>query len=171
MGNGSVDIIDLEATSDQGEVCDCVEILPGNGDGTFGAPITTPIPYNIGGSAMVTGDFNNDGKLDVAVAGQFLSDYQVDILLGNGNGTFDADGYYALPGGPDSVAANYFTANKKDLDLALTDGSYLAIPVQVLGDHARGEVGPVVNCRLKRTVPFANEHVGCRVAPAAAGGR
>jgi hypothetical protein len=142
MGNGSVDIIDLEATSDQGEVCDCVEILPGNGDGTFGAPITTPIPYNIGGSAMVTGDFNNDGKLDVAVAGQFLSDYQVDILLGNGNGTFDADGYYALPGGPDSVAANYFTANKKDLDLALTDGS-----ASVLIGEGNGAFQPAVDYR------------------------
>ena len=39
-----------------------------------------------GGQAIVSGDFNNDGKLDVAIADYVGS--QVAILLGNGDGTF-----------------------------------------------------------------------------------
>jgi hypothetical protein len=43
-GYGKTDIIDLESVSTQGVSCNCLEVLPGNGDGTFGSPITTPVP-------------------------------------------------------------------------------------------------------------------------------
>ena len=67
----------------------------GNGDGTF---TVTVLPSNTGtdGQNLITGDFNRDGKLDVA--GLFPgplrfnpvppAPYQVRILYGNGDGTF-----------------------------------------------------------------------------------
>ncbi|HEV3084524.1 MAG TPA: FG-GAP-like repeat-containing protein, partial [Gemmataceae bacterium] len=46
------------------------------------------IPGADGGTAMVTGDFNHDGKLDMAVADQGFN--WVNVFLGNGDGTFQA---------------------------------------------------------------------------------
>ncbi len=39
-------------------------------------------------SSVVTGDFNGDGRLDIATADQ--ADNTVSVLLGNGDGTFQA---------------------------------------------------------------------------------
>jgi hypothetical protein len=59
-------------------------VLLGNGDGTFtsGATFTT----GVGSESAVLGDFNRDGKTDVAVANAGSGD--VNILLGDGTGNF-----------------------------------------------------------------------------------
>ena len=80
-GDGKADVIAYESTSSGQQLA--VEL--GKGDGTFQNAITTSI-----GSAtlspMLTGDFNGDGKADVAgINGQSLS-----VLPGNGDGTFGA---------------------------------------------------------------------------------
>jgi len=62
-----------------------VSVLLGNGDGTFQEPAINTTP-SYAPSAMGIGDFNSDGKLDVAVAEQFCGISQVEILLGNGTG-------------------------------------------------------------------------------------
>jgi hypothetical protein len=59
--------------------------FPGNGDGTFGAPVTLAILS--APSQMVSGDFNGDGNLDFAVLG-YANSWQLDVFLGNGGGTF-----------------------------------------------------------------------------------
>lgn len=62
-----------------------VEILLGNGDGTFqAAQPTSSLSYPQG---IVAGDFNKDEKIDLAVASG-ANGGQVAIFLGNGNGTF-----------------------------------------------------------------------------------
>ena len=59
-----------------------VSVLLGNGDGTFQQPpLTSPTGYNP--RSIAVGDFNSDGKLDVATANGDVS-----VLLGNGDGTF-----------------------------------------------------------------------------------
>ena len=61
-----------------------MSVLLGNGDGTFQDQVTYavgPLP-----AALVTGDFNGDGRTDLAVAN--YDDNDVSILLGNGDGTF-----------------------------------------------------------------------------------
>ena len=81
-----------------------VGVLLGNGDGTFEAPVT----YGSGGGeplAVAIGDLNGDGIPDVVVTNVFANggeggDSDVSVLLGNGDGTFqapvayDSGGYY-----------------------------------------------------------------------------
>jgi hypothetical protein len=59
-------------------------ILLGKGDGTFTAAPT--LVTDIFPSALVTADFNGDGKIDLAFADG--TDGSISILLGNGDGTF-----------------------------------------------------------------------------------
>ena len=67
-----------------------VSILLGNGDGTFGNPHNVQVAHKV--DAVVIGDFNGDGKLDVAAAtGQdFTHAADVELLLGNGDGSLQA---------------------------------------------------------------------------------
>jgi len=62
-----------------------VNILLGNGDGTFAAGPAFPLTgQNVNNAAVA--DFNGDGKPDLAIS---LPDAnQVQVLLGNGDGTF-----------------------------------------------------------------------------------
>ena len=52
----------------------------------------------------MTGDFNGDGRTDLAVANSG-SDNDVSILLGNGDGTFQTQVTYAVGSSPDALVA------------------------------------------------------------------
>jgi hypothetical protein len=69
-----------------------VSVLLGNGDGTFQSHADTVIPSGSGFAFLSAGDFNGDGKIDLAVL-----DSELAILLGNGDGTFVPLATYALP--------------------------------------------------------------------------
>jgi hypothetical protein len=114
-GDGNLDIIGLTGN---GPGCNCIEVLPGNGDGTFEAPVGTSVPYDISGFGMSHGDFDGDGVLDVAVSGGFGAANQVDILLGNGDGSFRAHDYYPVGLAPDFVIVGHFRSSSK-VDLAV----------------------------------------------------
>jgi hypothetical protein len=68
--------------------------LLGNGDGTFQPPQNIAQPPGGGAGSLSVGDFNGDGRLDLAVTGG-----GVGILLGNGDGTFQAEQDYSPGGG------------------------------------------------------------------------
>ena len=136
-GDGNPDIAAITRNSVQ---CGCVFVFPGNGDGTFQPGISTPVPYGIAPFALVPGDFNADRKLDLAVAGGFGALNQVDILLGNGDGTFQADGYNAVSPTPEAVAAADFNGDTK-LDLATVNST----GVSVMLGNGDGTFGPTVD--------------------------
>ena len=69
----------------------------GKGDGTFQAPVSIGLDepgISVSPTSIVAGDFNKDGKLDLAVATPNVHD--VAVLVGNGNGTFGSPIHYAL---------------------------------------------------------------------------
>ncbi|HZU84070.1 MAG TPA: VCBS repeat-containing protein [Polyangiaceae bacterium] len=78
--------------------------------------------------ASATGDFNGDGKLDVAITGT-TSGGEVAILLGRGDGTFDEPIHFPIGGAPLSAVTADFNGDGK-LDLAIAcrgiyqDGSW-----------------------------------------------
>lgn len=112
-GDGKLDL----AVTDSGtaDASKQVSIFLGNGDGTFQAEINyATSDFTIG---IVTGDFNGDGKLDIAVS-DFSSG--VDVLLGNGDGTFGAALTSATRAHPEWLAAGDFNHDGK-LDLAVTN--------------------------------------------------
>jgi hypothetical protein len=106
-----------------------VDILLGNGDGTFnqapGSPFmilpppwdTLPTPYM---NFIAVGDFNNSGNLGLAVAD--YTDSSVPILLGNGDGTFAPSNAFVYSDGlyVQAVAVGDFLGNG-NLDLAVTN--------------------------------------------------
>src|SRR5262249_60081786 len=63
-----------------------VDVLLGKGDGTFTARHSYPAA--VGPAAVALGDFNGDGKLDLAVAN--TGGNNISVLLGQGSGTFAA---------------------------------------------------------------------------------
>jgi hypothetical protein len=62
-------------------------VLLGNGDGTFGPGTASHLDFSPSGpSSVELGDFNNDGRLDVAYGGGG----GLNVRLGNGDGTLQA---------------------------------------------------------------------------------
>ena len=88
----------------------------GDGNGNFGAAVSYPVGG--GPTAIVTGDFNHDGHLDLAVAN--TSGQSVSILLGQGDGTFKAGGSYSAGFGPLALGVGDFDGDG-NLDLAVVD--------------------------------------------------
>jgi hypothetical protein len=81
-----------------------------------------PLSFDAGDypQSVAVGDFNGDGTLDLAVA-NYLSN-TVSVLLGNGDGTFQAARNYAAGSGPDSVAVGDFNGDGLP-DLVVASGT------------------------------------------------
>jgi hypothetical protein len=82
-GDGKLDIAVSNFNSNT------ISVFLNKGDGTFGSPVVTTI-QTLGASnlgAIVSGDFNEDGKTDLIVATVAGSQSDI-VLLGNGDGSF-----------------------------------------------------------------------------------
>jgi FG-GAP-like repeat len=111
----------------------------GKGDGTFKPAIDSG---SVGDFDMTVGDFNGDGKLDVAIAGYNSSTQGViQIMLGNGDGTFRAGQTINMSEIARSITTADFNGDGK-LDLAVAlDKVYL---YKGAGDGTFASEGSVV---------------------------
>ncbi len=151
-GDGKLDLAVVNAGDDSGSpvIPGSLSILLGNGDGTFGAATN----YAVGTKpvSVAAGDFNGDGKTDLAVvngdskSGSTVIAGSLSILLGHGDGTFGTATNYAVGTGPVSVALGDLNYDGK-LDLAVAnsgsnnvsvllgkgDGTFVAAPNFTVG--------------------------------------
>jgi hypothetical protein len=128
-GDGKLDLVAITyCQSCSGTAAKQVSVLLGNGDGT----LQTPAQYSTGSGAnsVVSGDFDGDGKLDLAVtfSGDAASSGGVSVLLGNGDGTFRTNVDYMLGGFifPSSiVAAGVNTGGKLNLAVSAPNATWI----------------------------------------------
>jgi hypothetical protein len=93
-----------------------------------------------GPRSVAVGDFNGDGIQDLAVANQLSND--VSVLLGNGDGTFQAPQNFAAGDGPSSVAIGDFNDDGIQ-DLAIAN--QLSNDLSVLLGNGDGTFQDAVN--------------------------
>lgn len=98
-GDGKLDVALFDIAN---TLTPTVSVLLGNGDGTFQPPITTVLSFHAG--ACEIGDFNGDGKLDFASLYTTNTDSGVQVILGNGDGTFQNGATYSTQTSIDTPA-------------------------------------------------------------------
>ncbi|PYR59278.1 MAG: hypothetical protein DMF85_08215, partial [Acidobacteria bacterium] len=120
-----------------------VSVLLGNGDGTFRAPVA----YTVGHapSCVTAGDFNKDGRLDLAVCN--YQDNNVSILLGAGDGTFQPAGTIAVGSAPWKIVVGDFDGDHNP-DLVVS--SHWSDIISIVRGNGDGTFQPHVWYRTDR---------------------
>ena len=121
-GDGVSDLVVSNDCADPSCAAGSVSVLLGNRDGTFNSAVS----YGSGGvnaDFATVGDVNGDGKPDLLVSNRCSNsgcvNGSVAVLLGNGDGTFQAAVAYGLPAyGSNSLAVADINGDGK-LDLVL----------------------------------------------------
>jgi len=109
-GDGNLDLVVNQV--DPSGTSWSYSVLLGNGDGSFQAPLNYSQSTAAGSFPLVQADFNNDNKVDLAVAAGTSS---VAILLGNGDGTFSSPVYYFDGGGGPLFTGDFNSDGKFDI--------------------------------------------------------
>jgi len=113
-GNGHLDLAVADANANN------VAVLVGNGNETFQAASYTAVGSGSGPIAVVAGDFNGDGRLDVATGNYYSND--IAVLLGKGDGTFEEPPGSPAGNGAVALTTGDFTGNG-NLGVAIVDQS------------------------------------------------
>jgi hypothetical protein len=118
-GDGKLDLAVANPGSDPASEANTqgsVSILLGNGDGSFAPKVDYPAGTKSAG--LISGDFNGDGKLDLAVTN--FGSSSISVLLGKGDGTFNPKNDITVAQTPAFIATGDFNRDGK-LDLVFTN--------------------------------------------------
>jgi len=131
-----------------------VQVLKGNGDGTFQAAVS----YSVGNAFDVAAaDFDGDGAKDLAVTN--YDSGTVSVLRNTGTGTFQPAVNYVVGGAPWAVAAGDLDADGHP-DLAVTTNTSAGTVTVLRNDGIWGAGPQVPSIPPPNTRPPANESVG-----------
>lgn len=94
------------------------------------APVSSDVNAGSNPLLIATGDFNGDGKLDMAVANG--STHSIQIMLGNGDGTFTTGSSFVVGSSPTSVptsiaVADFTEDGKLDIAVGVSPDSIIDI--------------------------------------------
>ena len=120
-------LLDLMVTINHPDIG--LSFVAGRGDGTFDPPVTFPNTWHLDSPAIAAVDLNNDLNLDVVIAHEVacwtapcIAGRTITVMLGNGNGTFQAPREIEVGpsgSGQAAIASGDFNRDgRKDLALA-----------------------------------------------------
>jgi hypothetical protein len=134
-GDGKLDLVVACESAGQ------ISVLAGNGDGTFAPAVNYAVGINPNESyypnAIALADLNSDGKVDAIVTDDNGPDSEVDVLFGNGNGSFQTAQSYYLDYSPKAVSVADVTGDGLS-DIIVTTSDYL----NVLTNEGNGSFSP-----------------------------
>ena len=155
-----------------------LSVILGNGNGTFGLPLNSPLGGNSDyATAMAVADFNGDGKLDVAALDTtgYPQQSQLQIMTGNGDGSFSIGAVYSLASRPVAIASGDMNGdgipdivvgvlNPDDITCAIEvflgkgDGTFESPITTLVGNGIYTIVVSDFNLDGKQDVAFNNEN-------------
>jgi len=140
-GDGKLDVVALNYN----DGTNSVSVYLGNGDGTLQSPIKSPA--GTGPLSVNVGDVNGDGKLDLIVRNQPLSGGNnfISILIGNGDGTFQAPVQYSPSPATflQSMLVGDFNRDG-NIDIVFTDGGSQHPAIYFAAGNGDGSFQPAV---------------------------
>jgi hypothetical protein len=117
-------------SEDQTSTTATLNVLPGNGDGTFGTAITSSLT-STGTTYLVVADFDGDGNPDVLV-GQCCGLAFTFVSFGKGDGTFPTS-YGLAPGVSSAFVAAPDVNGDKHPDIVIAAGSAIEVFLNLYG--------------------------------------
>ncbi|MEI6746209.1 MAG: FG-GAP-like repeat-containing protein [Methylococcaceae bacterium] len=155
--DGKVDLVTANPNKVDASVAGNVSIFLGDGLGGFAKETT----FNVGSDPRFVGigDFNADGKVDLATAN--LGGSNVSILLGNNSGLFATSTTVAIGSTPFTLGIGYFNSDgNTDLIAAIWNNNKISVLLNAPVNHAPTG-SPIINGILQqnKTVTATNNLV------------